>query len=175
VDVKVINGVRCTNRVGAADYLHRSLETINRVASPKRRSETGWPAAQSGRVDGQEWYALDDLDRFRESYFEAKRRAGRARVHSADIGDDPDRLISGVEFAELIDVKRATWSRYVAMSLPDWRNNRDGYLPRPDEEHPAPHGIYRFWKQSRAVTWINRRPGSASCPGRRRAARDRGE
>jgi len=165
----VIGGRRCTNRRGAAEYLGRSLQTINLVASPKRRPETGWPAAV-GVVEGQEWYALADLDAFRVSYIQAKEQAGRARVHQVALDGDPDELLTATAFRALIAVEHNVWSKYVAASRPAWERGEDGYLPRPDAEEPARHGVLRSWTRHRIQDWINNRPGSAPSPGRPRAS-----
>src|SRR5262249_8081097 len=142
---RVVGGRRCTNRPGAAEYLGRSLQTINLVASPKRRAATGWPAYVDIE-DGQEWYALDDLDEFRTSYLDANRRARSARVHEITIDGDPDELINAKDVRALIGVAHNVWSKYVEKSLPAWRQDRDGYLPKPDREEPARRGVIRWWK-----------------------------
>lgn len=165
MEVRVIHGRRCTNRPGAAAYLGRSLQTINLVASPKRRDTTGWPPYVDV-ADGQEWYALDDLDNFRINYLEAKRHARQARVHEIHLDGDPDELIPAKDIYTAIQVDARTWSKYVALSEPAWREDRDGYLPKPDKIEPARRGVTRYWKRHRAETWINNRPGSASSPGR---------
>jgi hypothetical protein len=165
MEVRMVKGRRCTNRPGAAEYLGRSLQTINLVASPKKRASTGWPDYVDIE-DKQEWYALDDLDVFRASHFEAKQRDRQARVHHVSLDGDPDELISAKDFYTLIKVDARTWSKYVDKSEPDWREHRDGYLPKPDKEEPGRGGVARKWKRHRAATWINNRRGSASSPGR---------
>jgi hypothetical protein len=162
---RMVKGQRCTNRMGAAEYLGRSLQTINLVASPKRREATGWPAYVDVE-DGQEWYAFDDLDAFRVSYLEAKQRDRRARVHEVSLDGDPNEELSNKDFYTLIGVDQRTWSKYVEKSIPDWQEERDGYLPKPDREEPARRGVVRYWKRHRAATWINNRSGSALSPGR---------
>ncbi len=174
MQVRVIGGVRCTNRRGAAEYLGRSLQTINLVASPARRAATGWPAFV-GVEEGQEWYALGDLDAFRVSYVEATCRARQARVHQVSLDGDPDELIPAKDFRALIGAAHNTWSKYVAMSRPSWQEGRDGYLPIPDAEEPGAHGVIRFWKRRRVQAWINARPGSASSTGRPRRDTGAGE
>lgn len=164
---RTVNGRRCTNRPGAAEYLGRSLQTINLVASPKRRASTGWPACVAVE-DGQEWYALEDLDAFRVSYLDAKREARQARVHQVALDGDPDELIAAKDFRALIGAEHNVWSKYVGKSMPAWSEGRDGYLPRPDAEEPARRGVVRYWKRHRVQEWINSRPGSASSPGRPR-------
>lgn len=165
MEQRVVKGRRCTNRPGAAEYLGRSLQTINLVASPKQRESTGWPAFVDVE-DGQEWYALDDLDAFRVSYLEAKKRARQAKVHQITLDGDPDELIPAKDFRAIIAVGHGAWSKYVEKSIPAWQEGRDGYLPRPDLEEPGRHGVIRSWKRDRVQTWINSRSGSASSPGR---------
>ena len=162
---RVVNGRRCTNRAGAAEYLRRSLQTINLVASPKRRPETGWPHYVD-KQDGQEWYAFDDLDAFRASYLDVKQAARRARVHHVSLDGDPDELMSAKDFYTLLGVDARTFSSYVDKSKPDWQQDRDGYLPKPDKQERGRGGIQRWWKRHRVQTWINTRTGSASSPGR---------
>jgi hypothetical protein len=162
---RVVKGRRCTNRPGAAEYLGRSLQTINLVASPKRRASTGWPAYVDVE-DGQEWYAFDDLDAFRVSYLEATKRARQAKVNQITLDGDPDELIPAKDFRAIIDVGHGVWSKYVEKSIPAWQEGRDGYLPKPDHEEPGRHGVIRSWKRHRVQTWINNRSGSASSPGR---------
>ncbi|MFY1633727.1 hypothetical protein ACN27F_10675 [Solwaraspora sp. WMMB335] len=161
----MINGRPCTNRRGAAEYLNRSLHTINLVASPKQRPTTGW-RDPAGEVDGQEWYALDDLDAFNVSYFQSKRTARMARVHHVSLEGDPDDLITAKEFRDLIGVTHGTWSKYVEKSAQAWDKGRDGYLIKPDVEEPGRRGVIRSWKRHRVETWINSRTGSASSTGR---------
>jgi hypothetical protein len=165
MEERVVNGRRCTNRPGAAEYLGRSLQTINLVASPKRRTSTGWPACVDVE-DGQEWYAFDDLDSFRKSYLEAKKRARQAKVHQITLDGDPDELIPAKDFRAIIGVGHGVWSKYVEKSIPAWEEDRDGYLPKPDREEPGRRGVIRSWKRHRVQTWVNNRSGSASSPGR---------
>ncbi|MFK3984504.1 hypothetical protein ACI2K4_29535 [Micromonospora sp. NPDC050397] len=165
VELRVVKGRLCTNRRGAAEYLDRSLETINRVASPKQRAATGWRESVD-IADGQEWHALDDLDAFNISYFKPKQDARRARVHTVTLEGDPDELIPAKDFRTTIRVTAGTWSKYVEKSTPAWLEGRDGYLPKPDEEEPGRRGVIRSWKRHRVETWINKRTGSASSPGR---------
>ncbi|MDG4784910.1 hypothetical protein O7626_03010 [Micromonospora sp. WMMD1102] len=165
VELRVISGRPCTNRRGAAEYLDRSLHTINLVASPKQRPTTGWREPVDV-VDGQEWYALDDLDAFNIAYFQAKRTARMARVHQVSLEGDPDELITAKEFRTLIRVSHGAWSKYVEKSAPAWEEGRDGYLIKPDLEEPGRRGIIRSWKRHRVESWINNRTGSASSTGR---------
>lgn len=167
MEERLVKGRRCTNRPGAAEYLGRSLQTVNLLASPKRREAVGWPNSV-GTADGQAWYALDDLDAFREAYWKAKQRDRRARVHAIALDGDPDDLISAKDFYTLINVDARTWSKYVEKSIPAWLERRDGYLPKPDKEEPARRGVVRYWKRHRAEAWINSRTGSASSTGRPR-------
>ncbi|WP_249715122.1 hypothetical protein [Rhizomonospora bruguierae] len=165
VELRVINGRPCTNRRGAAEYLNRSLHTINLVASPKQRPTTGWREPVDVQ-DGQEWYALDDLDAFNLAYFQAKRTARMARVHQVSLEGDPNELITAKEFRTIIRVSAGAWSKYVEKSVPAWEEDRDGYLIKPDLEEPGRRGVIRSWKRHRVEVWINKRTGSASSTGR---------
>lgn len=166
MEIRIVDGKRATNRPGAAEYLGRSLQTVNLWASPARRAATGWPEPVGPRVDRQQWYALSDLDRFRREYVEVVEAAGQARVHEVALDGDPEELITAKEFRALIRVGHRTFSRWVWESQPAWDREEDGYLPRPDDEQPAPHGIIRKWRRRRAVMWINSRPGRVPGPGR---------
>jgi len=169
VEIRVIGRRRATNRAGAAEYLGRSLQTVNRLASPKRRAEgSGWPDPLPGHIDGQEWYALTDLDKFRKTYVQRVEEAGRARVHHVTLDGDPDEEITAVEFRTAIDVTPNGWTKYVDMSKAAWERGEDGYLPRPDREEPVVkgRGVTRYWKRRRAQEWINNRSGSTPSPGR---------
>jgi hypothetical protein len=165
VQIREFDGVPATNRVGAAEYLGRSLQTINQVAAPKNRARTGWPAPV-GRADRQQWYALPDLDAFRVSYVQTAEDTHRARVHDARLTGRPDELVTAVEFRKLIDAPYGTWARYVHDSKPAWQRGEDGYLPRPDATEPARRGEIRKWRRRRVQDWINSRPGKVPSPGR---------
>ena len=165
MQIREIDGQEATNRPGAAEYLNRSLQTINLVASPKQRAVTGWPSSLA-TIDGQEWYALGDLDRFRLDYLHRVEQANLARVHSVTLDGDPDELLSAKTFRDLIGATAGTWSRYVHDSKPAWLLGQDGYLPRPDAEEPARRGITRYWRRARVETWINSRGGKVPSPGR---------
>lgn len=163
VQIRNIDGKPATNRTGAAEYLHRSPQTIDLWASPAQRPTTGWPAA-TARHDGQEWYHLHELDDFRHTYIHPKETANRPPpVRSSG---DPDELITAVQFRELINVTAGTWGRYVADSRADWDAGRDGYLPRPDHEEPGRGGIQRSWRRRRATDWANARVGKTAATGR---------
>jgi hypothetical protein len=150
VQTREINSMPATNRPGAAEYLHRSAQTIDLWASPAQRAATGWPQP-AARLDGQEWYHLDDLDAFRREYVNAKEDANRpARVR---LVGDPDELITAKEFRQLIGVSTGTWGRYVADSRADWDRGDDGYLPRPDHEEPGRGGTQRYWRRHRRC-WL---------------------
>ena len=169
MEVRTIGRRRATNRAGAAEYLGRSLQTVNLLASPKQRAEgSGWPEPLPERVDGQEWYALADLTKFRDKYLQRVKIAGQARSHQVTLDGDPDELISAVEFRTAIDVEPKSWTKYVDMSKEAWARGEDGYLPRPDHEEPVTkgRGTARYWKRHRAQTWIDNRPGSNPSPGR---------
>lgn len=170
MEIRILAGRRATNRAGAAEYLGRSRKTIDEVA--RQRAATGWPepvgrVERAGGARWEEWYALDDLDRFREAYIVRVEQDNRARVHQIVLPGDPDELITAKEFRALIGAGHGAWSRYVHDSKPAWRRGEDGYLPRPDAQEPASHGVIRKWKRHRAEAWINSRPGKVPSPGRR--------
>lgn len=169
MEIRIIDGKRCTDRVGAAEHLDRSQQTINLWASPKKRAETGWPEPVA-KQDRKDWYALADLDAFRDEHLEPTQESGLPRVHHIAYADDPETLIDDAEFRDLIQVSPGTWSFYIARSKTAWKAGRDGYLPRPDYATTVRGGERRQWRQHRAADWINSRLGSATSPGRPPAA-----
>lgn len=159
VEIRTINGTQATNREGAAQYLNRSLISINTFASPKKRAQTGWPEPIA-RQARHHWYALADLDSFRDTYLAPKEESGRPRVRRIPYAPDPTTMITDAQFRALIQVAQGTWNRYVADSKTDWQLGRDGYLPRPDHTESVQGGERRSWLQHRVAAWINNRPGT---------------
>lgn len=162
--VRTINGRRATDRPGAAEYLGRSIDRIKQLAAG--RPHTGFPEpvdvettgrgvrtrGEDGRPRGREWYALTDLDAYRRAH------GSRARVHSVRLDGDPDTLITGPQFAALLDVKPATFRSWVRDSQKAWKAGRDGYLPIPDETEQTSHGrTIRKWRLRTAQRFIDRR------------------
>lgn len=149
MEIRIVGGRRATNRVGAAEYLDVPVNTVRMYSSPSRRAKTGWPEPLAERVDRQDWFALGDLDAYRQR---------TTVVGEAPPVDDPDRLIGTAEFAALRGVRKYTMKRYVELSLDAWEAGRDGYLPLPDQPsagQPRPVGrghTYR-WRLGRAVAW----------------------
>ena len=167
VEIRIINGKRCTNLHGAAEYLNRSLVAVRGYASPKNRAETHWPEPEGDKQDRQYWYPIDGLDTFAAEYLKPKEQAGRPRAGQVEYAPDPEALIDDTGFRALIDVERGTWARYVHDSQPSWDQGKDGYLPKPDHVEPVKGGTRRYWKQHRAADWHNHeRHGTAIQPRR---------
>lgn len=145
----LVGGRKATNRAGAAEYLGRAANTVTVYSAPSGRLVYGWPEPLDERVDGQEVFALDDLDAFAASRV--------AEAPAAPGVGDPDELVMVEEFAALKGVKRDTFKRYVEDSISAWERGEDGYLPRPDpadcEPGPVRGTIYR-WRRGVAVAWI---------------------
>ncbi|MFB9178678.1 hypothetical protein ACFFX1_11105 [Dactylosporangium sucinum] len=160
MEIRTVCGQDATDRAGAAEYLDLALNTVRMISSPAQRARTGFPAPLPERVDGRDWFALTDLDAY---------RAAQPRPEAAPPPTgDPDRLIDLTEFAELRGVDPGTMRGYVKLSLNDWDEHRDGYLPYPDETKPARNGHVYRWKHARAVAWVfpeQRRTGGRT-PGR---------
>lgn len=164
VETWVVGGRKVTNRAGAAEYLGLARRTVVVYSTPGGRRRYGWPEPLAERVDGQEVFALGDLDAF------AARRAGGRPQPPAVI--DPEELIGVAEFAALRGIKAATMKRYVEDSLNAWQRGEAGYLPRPDEVHSARRGSSYRWRYRTAVEWSfpavrrtgGRRPGRRPLP-----------
>jgi hypothetical protein len=170
--VRSINGRRATDRPGAAEYLGRSIDRIKQLAAG--RPHTGFPEpvevettgrgvrtrGGDGRPRGREWYALTDLDAYRRAH------GSRARVHSVTLDGDPDTLLTGPQFAALLDVKPATFRSWVRDSQKAWNAGRDGYLPIPDESEQISQGrTRRRWRLATAQRFIDRRSRPAPAAG----------
>jgi hypothetical protein len=163
VETWVVGGRNATNRAGAAEYLGLAANTVTQYASPSGRRAYGWPEPLDERVDGQEVFALDDLDLFAAS------RGAEAPPAPGDLGD-PDELIGVEQFATLKGIRRDTLKRYVEDSINAWNRGEDGYLPQPDDTQPAPvRGTIYRWRRGKAIAWsfpTARRTGGRK-PGRR--------
>ena len=174
MDIRHIDGREATNRRGAAEYLKRSPSTL--AIWTADRETTGFPTPiavdTAGREAGREWYALDELERFRDDYMASIQTRARARVHHIELAGDPDALIDPTQFAKLLGITYDAFQRYVHMSEPAWAEDRDGYLPRPRPEDcsPARNGVHRQWRMSAAVNWINQRKGRSAGAGRKASA-----
>jgi hypothetical protein len=163
VETWVVGGREATNRAGAAEYLGLVPHTVFQYSSPTGRPQVGWPEPLPERVDGQEVFALADLDTFAAS------RRTETPPAPAVAAADLDRPIGVAEFAELKGVPRDTFKRYVEDSLDAWARGEDGYLPQPDfPPQPAPvRGLIYQWRLGNAVAWSfpttrrtgGRRPG----------------
>ncbi len=147
MDTWVVGGREVTNRAGAAEYLRLAPNTVTVYSSPAGRRTHGWPEPLDERVNGQDVFALADLDAF------AATRA-TARKPAPPIKGEPDDLIGVDDFATLRQVKPHTFKRYVEDSLNAWQRGEDGYLPRPDQTEPARHGNTYRWRRDTAAAWI---------------------
>src|SRR6266511_3801407 len=127
VQTWVVGNREVTNRAGAGEHLGLSANTVAMYFSPAGRARYGTPDPLPEQVDGQDVYALDDLDE----------------------------LIGVDQFAELLGIGRNTIKRYVEDSVDAWERGEDGLLPRWDEREPSPRGrgySYR-WRRGRAVAF----------------------
>ncbi|MEV4212641.1 hypothetical protein [Micromonospora sp. NPDC049662] len=146
VETWIVGGRKATNRAGAAEYLGLAPNTVTQYSSPAGRPVYGWPEPLAERVNGQEVFALDELDAVRQP----------APTPSAFTGD-PDELIGVDELAKIKGVTRGAMKRYVEDSIPAWERGEDGYVPRPvwpPEPAPAQGFIYR-WPRSTAWAWAS--------------------
>ncbi len=158
VEIRTVSGQDATDRVGAAERLGLSLNTVRMFSSPAQRTSRGFPAPLPERVDGRDWFALADLDAY---------RAARSGAATAPPAGDADQLLDLAEFAALRGVEPGTMHHYVQLSMNDWAEHRDGYLPYPDEIEPARNGNVYRWKRARAVAWVapDRRRTGGRTPG----------
>lgn len=158
----VVGGRKATNRAGAVEYLGLTANTVTVYSAPSGRRVYGWPEPLEERVNGQEVFALDDLDAF------AAARAGETPAPPS-VGN-PDEMVGVEDFAALKGVKRDTFKRYVEDSISAWDRGEDGYLPRPDPDGCEPargRGTIYRWRRRVAVAWMfptarrtgGRRPG----------------
>lgn len=161
MDTWVVGGRKVTNRAGAAEYLGLAPNTVTVYSSPAGRRTHGWPEPLDERVNGQEVFALADLDAFAASRTN--------HTPAPPIDGDPDELIGTAEFAALGQVKPHTFKRYVEDSLNAWQRGEDGYLPQPDQTEPARHGSTYRWRRATATAWTfpTTRRTSGRKPGRR--------
>jgi len=177
--IRIIDGRAATDRDGAAEHLHRSMQTIKLLAAD--RATTGFPTpvevethgrgvrVRDGQPHGREWYALDDLDQFKNTYIAQVEQASGARVQHIDLEGDPAELLGVADFATYARVKPATVQGWVRDSKGDWNAGRPAYLPEPDDEQPGRGGTIRKWKRSTIAHFLNNRAGVASSgrtPGR---------
>jgi hypothetical protein len=146
VQTWVVGNRTVTSRAGAGEHLGLAANTVAMYFSPAGRARYGTPDPLPERVEGQDVWALDELDAFK-----AARRRRRATPTPA-VGD-PDELIGVDEFAALLGVPRNTIKRYVEDSIDAWERGEDALLPRPQwPPQPSPRGrgySYR-WPRGRA-------------------------
>ncbi|WP_433531260.1 hypothetical protein ACQPYA_03880 [Micromonospora sp. CA-263727] len=162
VETWIVGGRKATNRAGAAEHLGLAPNTVTRYSSPKGRPVFGWPEPLPERVNGQEVFALDELD--------AVLRPAPAPAPALD--GDPNELIGVDELADLKGITLGSMKRYVEDSIPAWERGKDGYLPRPDvwppERAPVQGFVYR-WRRVTGWKWAfpATRRTSGRKPGRR--------
>ena len=131
MQIRVINGHRCTNRAGVAEHLGRSVKTVEALAA--KRADNGFPepfhieltgrgvrTLADGTRTGPEWYRLDQLDAFKPGYLQAVADAGKARSDGAELGGDPAELLTPGQFATYLKITRGAFDKYVDISRPIW-------------------------------------------------------
>ena len=144
VEIRTVSGQQATDRAGAAAHLGIPLNTVRAISAPGKRAETGFPAPLPERHDRRDWFALDDLDRY---------QAARTTPATPPPVGDPDELLGVAQFAQLRGVTAATITSYVQLSLNDWEQHRDGYLPYPADFEAARNGSVYRWTRRQAVDW----------------------
>ncbi|MEU1811723.1 hypothetical protein [Micromonospora aurantiaca (nom. illeg.)] len=167
VQTWTVDGVTVTNRAGAAERTGLSVNTVTEYASPYGRARYGWPDPLPERVDGEEVYALADLDAFTAE----RGRPGRqplAQVEKEPTGGEfgvdaesnvsQDALIGVGAFARLLGLQSDTVKGYAQDSRDAWDRGEDGYLLRPDEIRVGPQRTTYRWRQSRASAYAAARP-----------------
>ena len=154
VETRTFDGREATNRAGAAERLGMSPATIEVYSSPGQRRLRSFPDPLPERVGGQDWWLLEDLDRYAET-----------RTAPVPPVDNPAQLIDLVSLAELRNIKRGTAERYWKDSRVAWSQGRDGYLPQPDKFEIGPRGgKWPLWRRDRAAEWAF--PGTRRTRGR---------
>ena len=117
--------------------------TIAVYSSPGQRARHGFPDPLPERVDGQDWWLLDDLDRYAET-----------RTAPVPTITRPSELIDLATLATLRNIQLGTAQRYLKDSRAAWEQGHDGYLPRPDKVEIGPRGgDVPYWRRDRAVQW----------------------
>ena len=156
----MVNGRRATDRAGAAEHLGVSEQIIAMHTSPKHRQTSGFPKPL-GQHDGRAWYALDDLDTYRDAHATQRAEAAPPGAPEWLRDGDPEELLPATTFRAAAKVTQGTWKRYVQLSRPAWDRGEDGYLPVPDqqEDYRGTGRLYA-WRRIRMITWLDNRPGS---------------
>ncbi|GAA4256504.1 hypothetical protein [Dactylosporangium darangshiense] len=180
MEIRIIDGRRATDRAGAAELGDVSIKTINLRASPKHRDRYGFPAplTTEGR---REWYPIDGDDgleaHFRDRQQQRAEAAAAATTTPHGAPDwlydgDPDDRLPATDFYRAANLTRGAWNRYVQDSKRDWAAGRDGYLPKPVDEEPAPVKgkiyIFRRWD---VIDFLNNRSGKGAGAGRKGGGR----
>ena len=164
VDTRTIDGREATNRAGAAEWLGMTPGTIKVYSSPGQRSRFGFPEPLPDRIDGQDWWLLEDLDRYAET-----------RTTPVPAVTRPRELIDLPTLAKLRNIQLKTARRYWQDSQAAWEQGHEGYLPRPDKVESGPRGAQApYWRRDRAMQWAfpGTRRSRGRQPGRRPVPED---
>lgn len=153
MEISIHNGRPCVNRDGLAELTGRSRQTIDLWASPLHR-RPGFPDHVRITRPGGAWYPIEDAQRFAE---QVNAEDEAARPQPVFAMGNPDRLIDGTEFRELMGITKNTWDSYVHKSKPAWENGADGVLPYPAGPDHIHAGKRRRWRLGTAVEFLNNR------------------
>jgi DNA-binding NarL/FixJ family response regulator len=134
MQIREIDGVEHTNRAGAAEILHRSRGSVDKLAGAP-----GFPRGR--RIGRSDWYPVPALHAY------GRQLDGHRQLPPVPDGD-PDELLNSDAAAKALAITRATLDRYVADSVAPWARSEHGVLCAPDQSEPGRNGISRRWKRS---------------------------
>lgn len=156
-----IEGRTLAHRGALVHLSGRAKQTVDRYAS--RDEDFPTPVVARG-PQRRAWYEPADLVAYAASIDHHE-----AGVDSELAEGNANELLEPARAAELIEVKLATFNKYVASSIKAWERGEDAILPVPDEDEPMFAGgkrRRRRWKRSTLIEHQLRRPGMGVGGGR---------
>ena len=164
IDIRLVNGVECTDRAGIAVLAGwRAGNSVHVHAG----QDPGFPRPMD--VPGKtKWYPLagpGGVDEYLSHLAERDRR-----LKPPPVLDGPaDEMLSGPAAAKALRISPATLRSYVRYSVPYWAGEKSGrpLLPLPDEQTTRDNGsITRSWRRATLATHQASRPGPGKGAGR---------
>lgn len=157
IPLNVINGVRCTNRVGI------QLLTGWKPGNMKVRANTDkdFPQPET-TIKRVHWYPVDKV----EEYLDILAARAAAKKPPPVEPGDPDELLGPPGVASALGIEESTVRSYVRHSKPYWDGRKEGtpILPKPDRVSTATHGgggtyTLREWYRGTLAAHQADRPG----------------